>query len=70
MNKSYFPKNFLWGGAIAANQVEGAWNVDGKGMSVADVLNKSRKPCSQKTISYFRKDEESIFIIVTKKTWH
>lgn len=35
--KSYFPKDFLWGGAIAANQAEGAWNVDGKGMSVADV---------------------------------
>lgn len=35
--KSYFPKEFLWGGAIAANQAEGAWNVDGKGMSVADV---------------------------------
>ena len=32
-----FPKNFLWGGAIAANQAEGAWNIDGKGMSVADV---------------------------------
>jgi len=32
-----FPKEFLWGGAIAANQAEGAWNVDGKGMSVADV---------------------------------
>lgn len=31
------PSNFLWGGAIAANQVEGAWNVDGKQMSVADV---------------------------------
>ncbi|CAJ1180493.1 6-phospho-beta-glucosidase [Companilactobacillus paralimentarius DSM 13238 = JCM 10415] len=30
-------KDFLWGGAIAANQVEGAWNVDGKGLSVADV---------------------------------
>ncbi|MFP8917926.1 glycoside hydrolase family 1 protein [Enterococcus innesii] len=30
-------KNFLWGGAIAANQVEGAWNLDNKGMSVADV---------------------------------
>ncbi|AYE38998.1 glycosyl hydrolase family protein [Companilactobacillus zhachilii] len=29
--------DFLWGGAIAANQVEGAWNVDGKGPSVADV---------------------------------
>lgn len=35
--KSYFPKGFLWGGAIAANQAEGAWNLDGKGMSVADV---------------------------------
>ena len=33
-----FPKNFLWGGAIAANQVEGAYNVDGKGLSVADVM--------------------------------
>lgn len=32
-----FPKNFLWGGATAANQMEGAWNSDGKGLSVADV---------------------------------
>lgn len=32
-----FNPNFLWGGAIAANQVEGAWDIDGKGMSVADV---------------------------------
>ena len=32
-----FPKDFLWGGAIAANQVEGAYNVDGKGLSIADV---------------------------------
>lgn len=31
-----FKKDFLWGGAIAANQVEGAWNIGGKGMSVAD----------------------------------
>lgn len=30
-------KDFLWGGAIAANQVEGAWDVADKGMSVADV---------------------------------
>lgn len=37
MTKSYFPNEFLWGGATAANQAEGAWNVDGKGMSVADV---------------------------------
>ncbi|WP_156855237.1 glycoside hydrolase family 1 protein [Oceanobacillus sp. AG] len=37
MSKNGFSKEFLWGGAMAANQVEGAWNVDGKGMSVADV---------------------------------
>ena len=33
-----FPKNFLWGGATAANQCEGAWDTDGKGVSTADVL--------------------------------
>lgn len=33
-----FPKSFLWGGAIAANQAEGAYNEDGKGLSVADIL--------------------------------
>ncbi|TCC15034.1 glycosyl hydrolase family protein [Kosakonia quasisacchari] len=35
---SVFPKDFLWGGAIAANQAEGAWNEDGKGPSIADVV--------------------------------
>lgn len=29
---------FLWGGAIAAHQAEGAWNIDGKGVSIADIL--------------------------------
>ncbi|WP_071130107.1 6-phospho-beta-glucosidase [Enterococcus timonensis] len=33
-----FPKDFLWGGAVAAHQVEGAYNVDGKGLSTADVM--------------------------------
>ena len=28
--------DFLWGGAVAANQLEGAWDVDGKGASVPD----------------------------------
>lgn len=28
--------DFLWGGAVAANQLEGAWDVDGKGDSVPD----------------------------------
>ena len=33
---SIFRDDFLWGGACAANQFEGAWNVDGKGESVPD----------------------------------
>ncbi|MCG9662908.1 6-phospho-beta-glucosidase [Vibrio mediterranei] len=33
-----FPDNFLWGGAIAANQVEGSYNLDGKGLSTSDML--------------------------------
>lgn len=32
-----FPESFLWGGAIAANQVEGAHVTDGKGLSTSDV---------------------------------
>ncbi len=36
-NKNVFPEGFLWGGAVAANQVEGGWNQGGKGLSVADV---------------------------------
>lgn len=35
-----FPDTFLWGGAAAANQYEGAYNVDGKGLSIQDVLPK------------------------------
>ncbi|WP_342565088.1 6-phospho-beta-glucosidase [Paenibacillus sp. FSL R7-0345] len=33
-----FPEGFLWGGAIAANQAEGAFDADGKGLSTADMV--------------------------------
>lgn len=33
-----FPKGFLWGGAVAANQCEGAYLEDGKGLSCADMI--------------------------------
>ncbi len=32
-----FPAGFEWGAAFAANQMEGAWDLDGKGPSVADI---------------------------------
>ncbi|MCJ1969557.1 glycoside hydrolase family 1 protein [Lactococcus carnosus] len=35
---SNFPEDFLWGGAIAANQAEGGYLEDGKGLSIADIL--------------------------------
>ncbi|MED3913247.1 hypothetical protein COK39_04185 [Priestia megaterium] len=30
-----FPKDFMWGGAIAANQAEGAYLEDGKGLDIS-----------------------------------
>ena len=38
INQQYqetFPENFLWGGAVAANQCEGSWLSDGKGLDLA-----------------------------------
>ena len=32
-----FPKNFYWGGATAANQLEGGWQEGGRGMALVDV---------------------------------
>lgn len=43
MTTIVFPKNFLWGGATAANQCEGAYLEAGKGLSPVDILpDKSR----------------------------
>ena len=33
-----FKEGFLWGGAVAAHQIEGGWNKGGKGVSIADVM--------------------------------
>ncbi|MDU2123569.1 MAG: glycoside hydrolase family 1 protein [Clostridium celatum] len=38
-NIKNFPRDFLWGASTSAYQVEGAWNEDGKGLSVIDMLN-------------------------------
>lgn len=36
-------KDFLWGGSIAAHQCEGAWNEDGKGIGMMDVVTKGSR---------------------------
>jgi len=47
---SVFRPDFLWGGACAANQFEGAWDVDGKGPSISDMCtNGSRTQAKQIT---------------------
>ena len=47
-------KDFLWGGATAANQCEGGWQADGRGMAVVDVLpqGENRLPVMQGVMDY------------------
>lgn len=40
---SKFPEPFLWGAAAAANQMEGAYDADGKGLSIMDVMTAGSK---------------------------
>lgn len=47
MSNFNMPEGFLWGGAVAANQCEGAYNEGGKGMSLVDVL-----PCREDRFAY------------------
>ena len=54
MNKT-FPKDFMWGASSSAFQIEGAWDEDGKGMSVADFnsFKKSEIQADSKVASDF-----------------
>ena len=38
VEKPAFPAGFLWGGAVAANQCEGAFQADWQGLSIQDVM--------------------------------
>ena len=38
MESKKFPHDFLWGGAVAAHQLEGGYDKEGKGISIADVM--------------------------------
>lgn len=51
-----FPNNFLWGGATAANQCEGAWNNDGKGASCADHMTAGDRQTPRQITRTIEKD--------------
>lgn len=72
--KLTLPKDFLWGGAVAAHQVEGGWNKGGKGPSICDVLTGGAhgvpREITQSVIraSTIRTTKLSIFTAITKTT--
>ena len=60
MNKKKMPKDFFWGNSVSSMQTEGAWDEDGKGLSVYDV-----RPATENTTDwhtaideYHRYDED------------
>ena len=75
-----FSKNFLWGASSSAFQIEGAWDEDGKGMTVADYnsFKRSKKQADSKVASDFyhhwkdcidegiRNADVSLFFVVGK----
>lgn len=48
MNTAKFPVDFLWGGATSAYQCEGAWQEDGKGFAVTDLLTAGTRETPRK----------------------
>ena len=63
-----FPDGFLWGGATAANQCEGAYNEDGKGLSTQDVAPRGIVgPITEFPTEENMKLVGLTFIIATKK---
>ncbi|WP_169749103.1 glycoside hydrolase family 1 protein [Ornithinibacillus californiensis] len=61
INKAKFPEGFLWGGATAANQLEGGYNEGGRGLNIADVLpgGKIRKTVRQNPNFDYTIDKET-----------
>jgi 6-phospho-beta-glucosidase len=52
-----FPKDFLWGGAISANQAEGAYNEDGKGLAVTDFMEHGTVDTRKAGFTFTLKDD-------------
>ena len=61
--KKQMPENFLWGGATAANQIEGAWDADGKGPSLIDMIphGSIRMPVMRGEVDYHTLPADSYY---------
>jgi 6-phospho-beta-glucosidase len=61
MYKNSFPQGFkdgfLWGGATAANQLEGGWNLDHKGLTTAEVVERAT---DRKNFTFDKVTKESL----------
>ncbi|HEM4432388.1 TPA: 6-phospho-beta-glucosidase [Streptococcus suis] len=67
-----FPKGFLWGGATAANQYEGGWNLGGRGPATSDTyiavdpdkrkdMSHLGKPVSRADVEFALADQEGLY---------
>lgn len=67
-----FPKGFLWGGATAANQYEGSWNLGGRGPATSDTyiavdpdkrkdMSHFGKPVSRADVEFALADQEGLY---------
>ena len=52
-----FPKNFMWGGATSAEQIEGAYLDDGKLTSTADMMTLAENSHPREITSKIEKDK-------------
>ncbi|HEM3629059.1 TPA: 6-phospho-beta-glucosidase [Streptococcus suis] len=72
MSKKQFPEGFLWGGATAANQYEGGWNLGGRGPATSDTyiavdpdkrkdMSHFGKPVSRADVEFALSDQEGLY---------
>lgn len=72
MSAKQFPKGFLWGGATAANQYEGGWNLGGRGPATSDTyiavdpdkrkdMSHFGKPVSRTDVEFALADQEGLY---------